>query len=206
MEPDRTPSLEIQIGSLFMNPTLLIAEGDVELCGVYRGFFACQGFDVETVSDGLDCVEKLRCVTPAVLVLARELRWGGGDGVLAWLRDEGVRSGVAVVLTTTAGCPPLLAAFTEPPVVDHLCKPFALTALLESICSAVARSGAKRKEEKRTTSPFEPRRYPRRSRPCPPRRTSTPRTRWLRQITGGPPLEWTSWEIDKLAVQLAAGL
>jgi DNA-binding response OmpR family regulator len=153
MEPDRTVSFEIQIRSLFMKPTLLIAEGDAELCGVYRGFFACQGFDVETVSGGLDCVEKLRRVTPAVLVLAWELRWGRGDGVLAWLREKGAKSGVPVVLTTTAGCPPLMAGFTEPPVVDHLCRPFALTALLESVRSAVARSGAKRKEEKRTTSP-----------------------------------------------------
>ena len=109
---------------------------------------------METVSNGLDCVEKLRRVTPAVLVLALELRWGGGDGVLAWLREQGAECAVPVILTYTAGNPPPLAAFTEPPVVDHLCKPFALTALLESIRSAVARSGAKRKEEKRTTSPF----------------------------------------------------
>jgi two-component system response regulator MprA len=127
-----------------MNQTLLIADGDAELCDGYRRFFACQGFDLETASDGLDCVEKLRRVTPAVLVLAWELRWGGGDGVLAWLRDEGARSGVAVVLTTTAGCPPLLAAFTEPPVVDHLCKPFELTALLERVRSAVTRPAPRR--------------------------------------------------------------
>jgi DNA-binding response OmpR family regulator len=68
-----------------MNQTLLIAEGDAELCDVYRRFFARQGFDVETASDALDCVEKLRRVPPAVLVLDWELRWGGGDGVLAWL-------------------------------------------------------------------------------------------------------------------------
>ncbi|MBV8455292.1 MAG: response regulator [Acetobacteraceae bacterium] len=101
--------------------------------------FACQGFDLETASDGLDCVEKLRRVTPAVLVLALELRWGGGDGVLAWLREQGVESGVPVILTYTAGNPPHLAAFTELPVVDHLCKPFELTALLERVRSAVTR-------------------------------------------------------------------
>ena len=56
---------------------------------------------METVSNGLDCVEKLRRVTPAVL--AWELRWGGGDGVRAWLREKGAKSGVPVVLTTTAG-------------------------------------------------------------------------------------------------------
>jgi DNA-binding response OmpR family regulator len=112
------------------------------LYDVYRRVFACQGFDLETASDGLDCVAKLRRVTPAVLVLALELRWGGDDGVLAWLREEGAKSGVPVILTITAGNPPHRAAFTEPPVVDHLCKPFELTALLESVRSAVARTGA----------------------------------------------------------------
>ena len=122
-----------------MNQILLIADGDAELCDASRRFFACQGFDLETASDGLDCVEKLRRMTPAVLVLALELRWGGGDGVLAWLREQGVESGVPVILTYTAGNPPHLAAFTELPVVDHLCKPFELTALLERVRSAVTR-------------------------------------------------------------------
>jgi two-component system response regulator MprA len=133
---------ELQTRSFLMNQALLIADGDAELCDVYRGFFACQGFDVKTALDGLDCVEKLRRVTPAVLVLALELRWGGGDGVLAWLREEGAKSGVPVILTIAAGSPPHMAAFTEPPVVDHLCKPFALTALLERVRSAGARTGA----------------------------------------------------------------
>jgi DNA-binding response OmpR family regulator len=124
-----------------MNKNLLIAECDTELRDVYRGFFARQGFDVETASDGLDCVEKLRRATPAVLVLNLELRWGGADGVLAWLREESAKSGVPVVLTTTADYPPHMAAFTEPPVVDYPGKPIALTALLESVRSAVARTG-----------------------------------------------------------------
>jgi DNA-binding response OmpR family regulator len=96
---------------------------------------------VETASDGMDCVEKLRCVTPVVLVLDLELRWGGADGVLAWLREEDAKLGVPVVLTTTAGYAPHMAAFTEPPVVGYLPKPCALTALLESLRSAVARAG-----------------------------------------------------------------
>jgi DNA-binding response OmpR family regulator len=127
--------------SFFMNQTLLIAEGDAELCDAYRRFFARQGYDVETASDGLDCVEKLRRVTPAVLVLDLEVRWGGADGVLAWLREEGAKSRVPVVLTTTAGYAPHVAVVTEPPVVGYLRKPCALSALLESVRSAVARAG-----------------------------------------------------------------
>jgi DNA-binding response OmpR family regulator len=49
-----------------MSQTLLIADGDAELYDVYQRVFACQGFDVETASDGLDRVEKLRRVTPCI--------------------------------------------------------------------------------------------------------------------------------------------
>ena len=89
-----------------MKSILLIAESDAELRDAYRTFLTGRGYDVETATDGLDCLEKLRRLTPAVCVLARELRWGGADGVLACLREESAGSGVSVVLTTTAGNPP----------------------------------------------------------------------------------------------------
>jgi DNA-binding response OmpR family regulator len=122
-----------------MKPTLLLAEGDAELCDVYRRFLTEHDYEVETAPDGLGCLEKLRRVMPAVLVLDRGLRWGGGDGVLAWLREQGVTSRVRVVLTATTGCPQDSAIFSEPPVVDHLLKPFALTTLLRSVRAAAAR-------------------------------------------------------------------
>jgi DNA-binding response OmpR family regulator len=121
-----------------MIQTLLIADGDAELCDLYRRFLAERGYEVETSSDGLDCLRKLRQLTPAAFVLDLELHWGGGDGVLAWLREENLTHGIPVILTTTAGCPHDLADFSEPPVVECLPKPFALAALLESVRSAVA--------------------------------------------------------------------
>jgi DNA-binding response OmpR family regulator len=122
-----------------MKPTLLIAESDAELCDVYQRFITERGYEVETASDGLDCLAKLRQATPAAVVLDRELRWGGADGVLAWLREERATSGVAVVLTATAGHPLDVGAVIEPPVIDLLLKPFTLTTLLESVRSAVAK-------------------------------------------------------------------
>ena len=65
--------------------------------------------------------------------------------MLDWLRDESDASGVAVVLTATAGCPREVA---EPPVVKFLPKPFGLTTLRESVAAAVARNGRK--------APFNP--------------------------------------------------
>jgi CheY-like chemotaxis protein len=91
-----------------MKSTLLIADGDAELCHILQRFLGKCGYDGATASDGLDCLEKLRQERPAVLVLDLGLRWGGGDGVLAWLREETVVSGVAVVLTATTACCPYI--------------------------------------------------------------------------------------------------
>ena len=108
---------------------------------VYGQFLTERGYEVETSSDGLDCLRKLRQVTPAALVLGVELLWGGGHGVLAWLREEIPTRGIPVILTATAGCPQDFAEFIEPPIVDFLPKPFALSALLASVRSAVAKKG-----------------------------------------------------------------
>jgi DNA-binding NtrC family response regulator len=122
----------------FLAQTLLIADGDAELCDLYRQFLTKRGYEVETSSDGLNCLRKLRQVTPAAIVLDLELRWGGGDGILAWLREEYPAHGIPVILTATVGYPQAFASFNEPPVVDYLPKPFGLTTLLEKVRSAVA--------------------------------------------------------------------
>lgn len=124
-----------------MRPTVLIADGDAELCDLHRRFLSERGYQVEAAFDGLDCLTKLRQQTPAALVLDLELRWGGGDGVLDWIREEGSMRGIPVILTATAAYPQGIAEFNDSPVVVFLPKPFALTALLECLRSAVAKNG-----------------------------------------------------------------
>ena len=116
-----------------MKQRLLIADRDAEKCAHYRTFLADMGYDAETCTDGLDCVAKLRQETPAVLVLDLELLWGGGDGVLAWLREESRAPRIPVLLTANAAKPPDVAEFNEPPVVDYLPRPCTLRSLLEKI-------------------------------------------------------------------------
>ncbi len=112
-----------------MKQTMLIADGDAELCDVYRRFSTERGYEVETSADGLDCVRKLRQVTPAVLVLDLELPWGGGDGVLGWLREEPQFLPSRVVLTSAEASAYILDSLASPPV-ETLTKPFPLSALL----------------------------------------------------------------------------
>jgi two-component system response regulator MtrA len=124
-----------------MKPALLIADGDAELCDLYQTFLGGHGYEVAIASDGLECLQKLRRVRPAALVLDLGLRWGGADGVLAWLRQEGAASGVTVILTATAGALPGLVGDLEPPVVRLLPKPFSLTVLLETVRTALTNTG-----------------------------------------------------------------
>jgi two-component system response regulator QseB len=116
-----------------MKPRLLIADSDADFCHVFQRLLTDQGYEVETASDGLSCLEKVRDTRPDVLLLDRGLNWGGSDGVLAWLREERATSGPAVVLTATAGSP----LDTSPPVVRFLPKPFLLRDLLESLMIAL---------------------------------------------------------------------
>ena len=122
-----------------MRPTVLVADGDSQLRDLYQMFLGERGYEVETAADGLECLEKLRTTRPAALVVDLSLRWGGCDGVLAWLRDEGIRCETSVILTGTADSPPDGVNPHAPPVVDYLPKPFGLMTLLERVHASVAR-------------------------------------------------------------------
>lgn len=140
-----------------MKTHLLIAESDAKLRDYYRRFLTKCNFEVETAADGLNCLEKLRQIRPPVLVLDQELRWGGGDGVLAWMRENCFQYEVAVVLTATAGSSAAAAVDFNLPVYRFLSKPFALKALLESVRAAVAESRQEEPAGHRCREPANPR-------------------------------------------------
>jgi DNA-binding response OmpR family regulator len=70
-----------------MPTRILIAVPDESLANSYEDFLCRDGFDVATVTNGLDCLAKLRTWTPDVLVLEFDMPCGGGFGVLAMMHD-----------------------------------------------------------------------------------------------------------------------
>ena len=70
-----------------MSIRVLVAEREAVHAEVYSRFLLGLGYQVETASDGLECVRKLQTARPRLLVLAWELLWGGADGVLDWIRE-----------------------------------------------------------------------------------------------------------------------
>jgi DNA-binding response OmpR family regulator len=125
-----------------MKPRILFAESDKALCELLEFFFRRHDFETEVAGSGLQCLSQLRASTSDVLVLDLELLWGGGDGILARLRED-VHKPVPVVLTTWQQSPQALIDWVIPPVVHCLRKPFRLDALLACISLVLASSPPK---------------------------------------------------------------
>ena len=68
---------------------VLIADPDESLMAEYREH-SREGFEIVTVPNGLECVDRLREQVPDVLVLEPQLPWGGGDDGVH--RDDARRS------------------------------------------------------------------------------------------------------------------
>ena len=71
---------------------VLIVNGNATSLETLQGQLSNRGHDVKTASDGLDCMAILRdfAFVPDMLILDRELLWGGCDGILAVMRDDPV--------------------------------------------------------------------------------------------------------------------
>jgi CheY-like chemotaxis protein len=70
-------------------PRVLIAETDLGEVEQLRTLFRAHGYTVVTVSGGIDCLKYLRLFKPDVLVIHENLLWGGTDGVLACVCEDG---------------------------------------------------------------------------------------------------------------------
>lgn len=120
-----------------MKPTVLVADGDVGWLDLAQRLFGTCGYEVQTATDGLDCLEKLRRLTPGVLVLNLTINWGGADGVLARLGEEGIRA--SVVLTGDVASGTVTERYLScPGVVAYFRKPLQMSALLEVVGSLLS--------------------------------------------------------------------
>jgi CheY-like chemotaxis protein len=82
-------------------PTALFADADRESRDLHAWLLSSYGFQVDTASNGLQCLAKLSHSLPDLLILDLELPWGGGDGVLALIRQDLRLLPSRVVLTSS---------------------------------------------------------------------------------------------------------
>lgn len=134
-----------------MKNPLLITDRDPDACENLGFFLNQMGFEVITACNALVCLEKMRKIEPAVILLDRDLPWGGGEGVLECMRDEGLDR-ETVVLLTWNGLEAQLGSLPsmDSLVVGILTKPFSYFDLLESVVWAIKRQARKRMVLKET--------------------------------------------------------
>src|SRR3954451_4648134 len=117
-----------------MSPVrVLISDPDELLRESYRLFLAREGFEVATATDGLDCITKLRSFAPDVLVLEPAQLWGGGDGVLARMREEADVSPAKVLVLSARLDLDRLDGQAAPGVGAYQAKPVSPDLLAETI-------------------------------------------------------------------------
>ena len=120
-----------------MSIRVLIADAEQYLLDCYRADLAQQGFDVITATNGVECVEKLRERAPDVLVLEPSIPWGGGDGVLALIREGADVPQVPVIILTYGRDHGVLYRLAPFQVDDYQTKPLIATRLAERIRALV---------------------------------------------------------------------
>jgi DNA-binding response OmpR family regulator len=112
---------------------VLLADPDEQLVAAYAKELSAAGFEVQTVTDALECVERLKHFNPDLLVLEPAIPWGQGDGILSYMREE-ADVPLVPVLVLTCGTD-LLDDYQLPrfPVLERHQKPLAPEALVTCV-------------------------------------------------------------------------
>lgn len=121
-----------------VKPTLLIAEADAGLRDAYHLICSARGFDVQTSDNGVDCLNKLGEALPQALIVDLDIPWGGGDGVLACLRQRFVDSSRPFVIVTGVDAHREISQRTGVPSRCCFAKPFRMSAVLDLISRELA--------------------------------------------------------------------
>ena len=116
-----------------MDAILLIADNDVGRRAELRRFFSGRGFLVMAVANGLECLTALTALEPDVLVIAMEIPWGGGDGVMSRLNEGLLMRREPLVLVIGDATVETLSALTGAAPCNCFSKRFRKEDLLDRI-------------------------------------------------------------------------
>lgn len=112
---------------------VLLADSDAEFVEVLGDYLGQCGLEAETAEDGIECLARAVGGAYDALVLERDLLWGGGDGVLASLRDVPHVASLPVILMVAEGKREEFDRWVVGPVVAWLQKPFRLSELVRQL-------------------------------------------------------------------------
>lgn len=122
---------------------ILVADGNDVLLDLLESFLRDRGHAVTLARDGLECARELRRLLPDVVLLERNLLWGGSDGIIALMRDQLGPATPPVILMTDGDEASHDDDSSSSLEVESLPKPFRLSALSRSLDAAVGRIQAR---------------------------------------------------------------
>lgn len=115
---------------------ILIADSDRTFLENFQSYIWDNGFDAETATTGLECSAILYRYVPDILVIDRELLWGGCDGVLAKMQADPTLAQIPIIILMTY-TEDESQSFSNPNVVAWMQKPFQLRDSLDQITWAM---------------------------------------------------------------------
>lgn len=114
-----------------MERTVLVVEDDEGLIETLQELLETEGYVVTLAHDGLDALQRLETLTPAVILLdLRMPRMDGTSFAHAVQQREGIRSNYIIVMTANLRARQAAEAIGAD---DFLAKPFDINELLEKI-------------------------------------------------------------------------
>lgn len=109
---------------------ILFADGDTAFLAVTQRYMSQHGHHAETASNGLECVACLQRAVPDVVILERDMLWGGGDGVRAVMHQDPRWQKVPVIMISDNGFIDGFSTCAGLPLAAQLRKPYRLEELL----------------------------------------------------------------------------
>lgn len=119
---------------------VLIADPDERLLSGYQEVLGGH-FELHTARSDLECIARLRELTPDVLVLEPQLPHGGGDAVLAVMHDSLALASVPVMILTSCRERAVLESIAPYRISDYRVKPLSPAQLAKRIHNVLERSG-----------------------------------------------------------------
>lgn len=110
---------------------IVVADQDSSFLEPFRSFLHARGHEASTACDGVTCLNVLREFEPDVLAISSNLLWGGSEGVLSLMREDGkLRDMPVLLLQEECGD---LALRRHPMVTSTTRRPFRFDELIQQL-------------------------------------------------------------------------
>ncbi len=114
-----------------MNKTILIADDDPGVQEMLAAILESEGYEPVVASDGLEALEKLKEVKPALMLVDLAMPRLDGQGLIQELERQGRRAGIPVIVLTADARAKQKAHLVR--ADGYIEKPFRISALLDEI-------------------------------------------------------------------------